>query len=150
LPWSDATFDCVAADSLLEHLDDPIADLREWRRVTRPGGRLVLWSPNRWSVLPDPHCGCWGLGWLPRSWQEPYVRLRRGCDWGLSLLSASEAARMVRAAGWSSVRVEPALAPVTGSASRTYNEVRELPLVSSLLRVVGPLWQLTARRGDDR
>src|SRR5438445_244146 len=47
LPFADATFGTVVGDSLIEHCDDPQAALREWLRVLRPGGRLILWSPNR-------------------------------------------------------------------------------------------------------
>jgi ubiquinone/menaquinone biosynthesis C-methylase UbiE len=34
----DATFDVVHAHQVLQHLTDPVAALREWMRVTRPGG----------------------------------------------------------------------------------------------------------------
>ena len=40
LPFDDATFDVVHAHQVLQHLTDPVAALRELRRVTRPG-RLV-------------------------------------------------------------------------------------------------------------
>ena len=66
LPWPDATFDALVADSLLEHLDDPAVALREFARVLKPGGELLAWSPNRFSIAEDPHVGLLGVGWLPR------------------------------------------------------------------------------------
>src|SRR4051794_38444337 len=60
LPWDDGQFDAVVADSLIEHLDDPARALHEWVRVLRPGGRLIAWSPNRYTLGTDPHVGLWG------------------------------------------------------------------------------------------
>ncbi|MEU3454848.1 class I SAM-dependent methyltransferase [Micromonospora sp. NPDC006766] len=42
LPFSDASFDTVIANHMLYHLDDPVAALREFARVLRPGGRLAV------------------------------------------------------------------------------------------------------------
>lgn len=47
LPFRDASFDALFAGELIEHLDDPTRGLREFRRVLRPGGRLILTTPNR-------------------------------------------------------------------------------------------------------
>ncbi|MCI0432453.1 MAG: methyltransferase domain-containing protein [Gemmatimonadetes bacterium] len=49
LPVRDAASDAVIAADLIEHLDDDTLDrvLREARRILRPGGRLVLYTPNR-------------------------------------------------------------------------------------------------------
>lgn len=42
LPFPDATFDAVTMSFALRNTVDPPAVLRELRRVTRPGGRLVI------------------------------------------------------------------------------------------------------------
>lgn len=43
---SDGTFDSAVSRHCFEHLKDPVATLREWLRILRPGGLLSL-------VLPD-------------------------------------------------------------------------------------------------
>ena len=50
LPFEDATFDGVVLKDLLEHVRDPVAVVREVRRVLRPGGRVFASSPDaqRW------------------------------------------------------------------------------------------------------
>lgn len=47
LPFPDAQFDVVAADSFLHHILDPIPCLREIRRVLKPGGYVVFDEPSR-------------------------------------------------------------------------------------------------------
>lgn len=42
LPFSDASFDTVIANHMLYQLDDPVAALREFARVLRPGGRVAV------------------------------------------------------------------------------------------------------------
>lgn len=46
LPFADAAFDLVLAIWVLEHLTQPLALLREVRRVLRPAGRFIFLTPN--------------------------------------------------------------------------------------------------------
>jgi SAM-dependent methyltransferase len=46
LPWSDAFFDAVLSVEGIEHLENRHAYLREMARVLKPGGVLVLTTPN--------------------------------------------------------------------------------------------------------
>lgn len=47
LPFGDGTFDAVFAGELVEHLPAPAEGLREFARVLRPDGTLILTTPNR-------------------------------------------------------------------------------------------------------
>lgn len=58
LAFPDDTFDGVRADRVLQHTHDPVAVVREMARVTRPGGRMVIFEPD-WEtfVLSPGDCG---------------------------------------------------------------------------------------------
>jgi SAM-dependent methyltransferase len=43
---ADQSYDFVLSSHNLEHFANPVKALREWRRVTRPGGGLILVLPN--------------------------------------------------------------------------------------------------------
>ena len=51
LPFADASFDLVWCSEVIEHLEQPAASLAELRRVTKPGGELVLTTPNSYAWL---------------------------------------------------------------------------------------------------
>jgi SAM-dependent methyltransferase len=47
LPFHDGAFDALFAGELIEHLPDVRPGIAEFRRVLRPGGTLILTTPNR-------------------------------------------------------------------------------------------------------
>jgi len=51
LPFRDRTFDLITSMSVIEHLDDPGAVFREFDRVLKPGGVLVVQTPNRFDYV---------------------------------------------------------------------------------------------------
>ena len=89
LTFADANFDVViAAHALLFAADQP-ATLREWLRVTRPGGRLSLSVPGPAGVTPSAIYG------------EIYER--HGIDTVGRYPSPETLAATVAAAGWTGV-----------------------------------------------
>ena len=71
LQFEDASFDVVHGHQVLQHLADPVAALREWRRVCRPGGVVAARDA-------DYEAMCWfpaepGLD----HWLDLYRRLAR-------------------------------------------------------------------------
>ncbi|MBI3965330.1 MAG: class I SAM-dependent methyltransferase [Chloroflexi bacterium] len=52
LPFASEQFDGLFAGEIIEHIVDAPATLAEWNRMLRPGGTLVLTTPNR-KRLPN-------------------------------------------------------------------------------------------------
>ena len=72
LDFPDDTFDVVHAHQVLQHLGDPVAALREMRRVTRPGGVIAVRDSDYAA-----------FAWYPRlpgldEWLALYERVARG------------------------------------------------------------------------
>ncbi len=49
LPWEDASFDMVTCQTVLMHVPDAVAVVREMVRVLRPGGLFVAAEPNNFG-----------------------------------------------------------------------------------------------------
>ncbi len=86
LPFPDGAFDVVFSHEVLEHVADDRAGATEMVRVARPGGRIVVFVPNRLYPFETHGIfwrGCYHFGniplvnWLPDSLRErlaPHVR----------------------------------------------------------------------------
>lgn len=92
LPFPAAAFDLVLSHEVLEHVQDDRAAIHEMVRALRPGGRLVLFCPNR--AYPFETHGIYWRGryhfgniplvnYLPRAWRDrlaPHVRVYSRAD----------------------------------------------------------------------
>jgi SAM-dependent methyltransferase len=50
------TFDVVMSFEVIEHLQDDVGAMREWRQYLKPGGRLILSTPahqSRWNAADE-------------------------------------------------------------------------------------------------
>jgi SAM-dependent methyltransferase len=98
LPFADGTFDIVVGSHVLEHLENADAALKDWMRVVKPGGALILGVPMHigpiaaFSTLryrlfgrkPRRHCHFFSMRSL-RRFLRPYD-VRR--IWGFRFISA--------------------------------------------------------------
>jgi SAM-dependent methyltransferase len=55
LPFRDATFDCVFASEVLEHVGNDETSVREINRVLKPGGAVIITVPFVYPVHEAPH-----------------------------------------------------------------------------------------------
>jgi ubiquinone/menaquinone biosynthesis C-methylase UbiE len=70
LDFADASFDKVLCSEVIEHIPDAAQALREMRRVLRPGGSLVLSTPNKGSWYGFERYWIWER-FLRRKWPHP-------------------------------------------------------------------------------
>ena len=86
IPFADSTFDVVLSHEVIEHVRDDRRSIQELLRVTRRGGRVLLFCPNRWYPF-ETHGHYWRgeyhfgnsplINYLPKPWRDrlaPHVR----------------------------------------------------------------------------
>jgi 2-polyprenyl-3-methyl-5-hydroxy-6-metoxy-1,4-benzoquinol methylase len=131
------TFDWIIGGDIIEHLDDPWTFLSDLRRITKPGGRLLLSVPNlsHAALVNDLLAG-----------RFDYVYMGLTCVGHLRFFTRHSIAEMLAIAGWSVEVIEPqALLPSAGAESllRALDEAR---LPYSRDDLLAPGYYVTARK----
>ena len=148
LPFAAETFARVVSVGTIEHCIDAEQTFHESRRVLASGGDARIRTVNRYTIMAEPHVGIWGVGFVPRTMADRYVRWRGGQGYAHHKpLSSRELGRGLRVAGFRDVRVEAApLLPSEHArlgqmkwAGAAYDRGRRLPVGRSALRAVAPL-----------
>lgn len=100
LPFASESLDVVVLNEVIEHVADEVETLREVARVLAPGGRAVIFAPNR--LYPFETHGIFLRGryvfgniplvnWLPRRLRDqlvPHARVYEAGDWAPLLAAA--------------------------------------------------------------
>ena len=150
LPFRDDIFDVVTMQSALEVLRDQATALGESHRVLRARGELLVSTPNRLSIGPDPHVGVYGGGLLPWPLVSAIARLKMARPPLRHLLSTVGLRRALRAARFTDVRTAiPSLSEsqraqfrgLAGTLAGLYERARTMPVARSMLSIIGPLLQ---------
>ena len=105
IPFASGVFDTVISHEVLEHVDDDRRCLLEMLRVLKPGGRALLFCPNRWYPF-ETHGHYWRgsyrfgntplINYLPGPWRDrlaPHVRAYTAGDIRRLLPDAGETVR---------------------------------------------------------
>ena len=92
LPFPDGSFDAILSHEVLEHVQNDRLAVQEMVRVLRPGGRVILFVPNRGYPF-ETHGIYWRgkyrfgniplVNYLPRRWRNrlaPHVRIYQTND----------------------------------------------------------------------
>ena len=105
LPYPDDHFDLVFSNEVIEHVDDDRLTAAEMVRVTRPGGVIVAFAPNRLYPF-ETHGAYFGgryvfgniplVNWLPDPLRDRFVpHVRAYTSHGLERLFVGQPVRLV-------------------------------------------------------
>ena len=91
LPFPDDTFDFVFSNEVIEHVADDKIAMAEMVRVTRQGGRILIFCPNRWYPVETHGIywrgeykfgNKWLINYLPTPLRDKLAPHVRAYSWG--------------------------------------------------------------------
>ncbi len=86
MEYSKGSFDVVTLWDLIEHVKVPLATLKEINRVLRPGGLVVIWTPNARNAA-----------YLKEAWIGYHIRLH------LNFLSSASLSNLLDGSGFQTI-----------------------------------------------
>ncbi|WHZ24629.1 MAG: hypothetical protein OJF47_003741 [Nitrospira sp.] len=155
LPFPDGYFHRVISESSLEHMKDRRQVMKESRRVLIAGGYFCASTPNRWSWGPDPQVGVPAGGYWPKKILNGYVRWQGGIPPKRDLLSSRTLNMLLRDEGFTDIQIFlPDIADqqrkqfgvVLQGVIDLYGFLKRIPVLGSLMFVIGPLLQGIGRK----
>lgn len=159
LPFPDTVFDCIAAESVIETVRDQKRVLKECNRVMKTAGHLLMTTPNRFSLGPDPHTGIWAGSYFPQRLTAALVQKQGGIPPKRRLLSKNSVKRMIRESGFELLKLKlPDIDPeqrrqfpfFIKAAIFVYDFAKRIPLISGLLFLVGPMFHAIAQKPESK
>lgn len=108
-------FDFIVGGDIVEHLDEPWTFLSDLRRISVPGGKLLLSLPNvaHASIVADLLQG-----------RFDYVYMGLTCVGHLRFFTRQSVEEMLDIAGWEVVSIEPQSLAVTAEQTRLLDGLR--------------------------
>lgn len=101
LEFADGRFDVVIASDVLEHIEDESKALREWTRVLKPGGKLLVFVPAHaylWSEhdVVNHHFRRYSRQGLADVMTHAGLKVQRSSFWNAALYLPTAALRLGR------------------------------------------------------
>jgi SAM-dependent methyltransferase len=134
----DEQFDWIIGGDIVEHLDDPWSFLADLRRLSKPGGHLLLSLPNiaNASVIADLLQG-----------RFDYVYMGLTCAGHLRFFTRRSIGELLAIAGWTTVSIEPQNIAFTPQATELVTQLGNAGVAFNSEDLLASGYYVIARNG---